>query len=101
MPRPSKLALWLGVILVAAGLVLLAGRWAGWPPLLICGVLVIITALAEPIYGRAHHRPPVGQDWRATDEKFVDPETGKLVTVWFDAGTGERRYVADGERPLA
>lgn len=101
MSRPSRLALWLGGILIVAGLVLIAGGWPGWPPLLICGIMVVITALAEPIYGRAHRRPPAGADWRPTDEKFVDPETGKLVTVWFDPGTGERRYVADGERPLA
>ena len=36
---------------------------------------------------------PASSGWQLTDEKFVDPETGKLVTVWFDPGTGERRYV--------
>ncbi|MEP7130959.1 MAG: hypothetical protein ABI770_07515 [Sphingomicrobium sp.] len=30
-----------------------------------------------------------------SDEKFVDPESGKLLTVWFDPATGDRRYVED------
>jgi hypothetical protein len=39
-------------------------------------------------------RTPAG-NWHPTDEKFVDPESGKLVTVWFDPSTGERRYVSE------
>jgi hypothetical protein len=38
--------------------------------------------------------PRPGPDWQATEERFVDPETGKLVTVYFNPATGERRYVA-------
>ncbi len=37
---------------------------------------------------------PPGPDWQRTDERFVDPETGKLVTVYFHPRTGERRYIA-------
>ena len=29
----------------------------------------------------------------ATGERFVDPETGALMEVWYDAATGERTYV--------
>ena len=35
-----------------------------------------------------------GPDWAATGERFVDPETGKLVTVYYHPANGERRYVA-------
>jgi hypothetical protein len=35
-----------------------------------------------------------GPEWVATEERFVDPESGKLVTVYFRPSTGERRYVA-------
>ena len=35
-----------------------------------------------------------GAGWQATEERFVDPETGKLVTVYIHPTTGERRYVA-------
>ncbi len=34
-----------------------------------------------------------GPGWIATNEQFVDPESGKLVTVYYRASTGERRYV--------
>ena len=35
----------------------------------------------------------LGPEWIATDERFVDPETGKLVTVYYHPATGDRRYV--------
>jgi hypothetical protein len=38
--------------------------------------------------------PRPGPDWQATGERFVDPETGKLVAVYFQPATGERRYIA-------
>jgi len=63
------------------------------------GILLAIatlTALLEPIYGRASGKP-AGKGWRPTDEKFVDPETGKLVTIWFCSSSGERRYVEENE----
>jgi hypothetical protein len=80
-----------GVLLAVCG----AAFWAygGWT-IMILGVVVIVTAAVEPIYGRATNRP-LGSNWRPTDEKFVDPDTGKLLTVWFDPATGDRRYVED------
>lgn len=88
-------ALTAGALLAVCGVAL----WStgSGPFLLIFAVIVILTALVEPIYGRAVGRPS-GGDWRPTDERFVDPETGKLVTVWFDPRTGDRRYVSD-EQP--
>jgi hypothetical protein len=61
---------------------------AGWGLVLIIGLL----------FERWRYKPltgaRLGPGWVATDERFVDPETGKLVTVYFHAATGERRYVA-------
>lgn len=91
---------WRGFALLAGALLGVCGiaLWSigGGPVLLIIAAVAVITAVAEPIYGSAKGRPS-GGSWRATDERFVDPETGKLVTVWFDPSSGERRYVADGE----
>jgi hypothetical protein len=58
------------------------------------GLFLIGAALVERWrYKRlAGSRP--GPDWVATDERFVDPESGKLVTVYYRPSTGERRYVA-------
>jgi hypothetical protein len=39
-----------------------------------------------------------GRDWQATPERFVDPETGRVVTVFRNPANGERRYVAGDER---
>ena len=33
--------------------------------------------------------------FRPTDELFVDPSTGRLMRVYLDPGTGERRYHAE------
>ena len=89
-----RLALLLGAILVACGIALwLTG---GGPFLLVFAAIVLVTALLEPIYGLANGKPR-GGGWRRTDERFLDPESGKLVTVWFDPASGERRYVSDDE----
>jgi hypothetical protein len=89
---------WRSWATTAAVLVLVVGL-ALWftvrnPVLLIVGALALVTTLFERSYGAPSRRRPNG-GLRPTDERFVDPETGHLVTVWYDPGTGERRYVAD------
>ena len=71
----------LGVFPAAIGL-------AGWGLILLIGV-AIERWRYKPLAGRSP-----GPDWTATDERFVDPETGKLVRVYYHATSGERRYVA-------
>ena len=77
-----------GAMLALAGCRTAAAWVAGWGLILIAGLL----------FERWRYKPLTGQrpgpDWVATDERFVDPETGKLVTVYFHPSTGERRYVA-------
>lgn len=38
--------------------------------------------------------PPEAR-FRATEERFVDPTTGRQLRVWVDPASGERRYRAD------
>jgi hypothetical protein len=33
-----------------------------------------------------------GSEWHQTDEKFIDPESGRPVQVFYNPSTGERRY---------
>ena len=89
-------ALAAGALVAVCGVVL----WVSDGPamLLVFGILIMVTAALEPIYGRAGARP-LERSWQSTDERFVDPDTGKLVTVWFDPQSGERRYVEDGAAP--
>jgi hypothetical protein len=69
-----------------------------WPFLLWAGVLA-----AGVFFERTLARgdgAPRGPGWAPTAERFRDTESGAMVTVWFNAKTGERRYVeAGGDQP--
>ena len=90
-----------GVLLLIAGLLLAGGgalAMLGAVPaavgLTAWGLILIVGLLIERWrYKPLAERSP-GPDWTATDERFVDPETGKLVTVYYHPATGERRDVA-------
>jgi hypothetical protein len=45
----------------------------------------------------ADSRP--GPGWVATDERFIDPESNRPVTVFYNPSNGERLYVADPNVP--
>lgn len=68
---PWPLALWLAVLGLAATLGILVERRGDQP-----------TADGHP-----------GPDWVDTGERFLDPETGKAVSVFHHPKTGQRRYV--------
>jgi hypothetical protein len=90
-----------GVMLAAATFGALAcWRLSAVIPLAVWGTILAGGVLVERWRYRplADNRP--GGNWRATQERFVDPESGRLVTVFFDPATGERRYVADDRRGL-
>jgi hypothetical protein len=73
--------------------------------LLVCGPGAIsaylgfwgIVLLAALMFERGRYKPASpdhpGPDWIATDERFVDPESGEEVTVFYHPQSGERRYV--------
>jgi hypothetical protein len=91
-----------GVMLAAAATGALAGcRLAAMIPLAVWGVILAGGVLVERWRYQALADDRPGRDWQATPERFVDPETGRLVTVFFNPATGERRYVADDNRQLA
>jgi hypothetical protein len=89
-----------GVMLAAAAFAALAGcRPAATIPLAIWGAIFAGGVLIERWrYKRLSEGRP-GRGWQATPERFVDPETGRLVTVFLNPATGERRYVACDEMP--
>jgi hypothetical protein len=102
MNGPRGCVVLLGAVIALAGIAGLAlgpGQAAGFPavPALLLGCLIAVTAIAEPVYGKLVSRPSRPGNWRRTGEKFIDPETGKPVEVWFEPNTGERRYVDAGE----
>ena len=67
-------------------------------PFLVWGIMVAIPVLVWFFFrsGGYKRRPldrPPGPDWEMTAERFVDPETGETLDVWFLPRTGERAYV--------
>ena len=88
-----------GVMLAAAAFGALTGwRLGAIIPLALWGAILAGGVLVERWRYQllADDRP--GRDWQATPERFVDPESGRLVTVFFNPATGDRRYVADDNR---
>lgn len=79
----------------AAGAVALAA-FGYWPPTIGLGVWAVLLIgglwIERWRYKPLSSKPPE-PGWEATGERFVDPETGRRVTVYFQPRTGERRYV--------
>jgi hypothetical protein len=88
-----------GIMLAAAALCALAGcRLAATIPLAVWGAIFAGGVLIERWRYQTLSDGRPGRGWHATPERFVDPETGRLVTVFLNPGTGERRYVVGDER---
>lgn len=68
---------------------------ASWPMLLMAGLIVLGTWFERRRYGTAQTEAPSGADWRRTGETFVDDASKRPLTVWYNARTGERRYVEE------
>jgi hypothetical protein len=68
-----------------------------WPMAVWGSVLVLVILLERWRYSHAHTHSGSDDSWTLTDEQFIDPETGKLTQVFYNAATGERRYVASDE----
>ena len=99
MSRNSRvLLLVLGLLATAGGLGLTVANGTG-VPLIVIGLLLLASLILEPRYGRpGKQRSIPHSDWRLTDEKFYDDETGQPVEVWIDPLSGERRYEPLGDQ---
>ncbi len=86
------------LLAVVAGLACAAGLlgwregYPGGPPAAIWGgILLLALGVERWRYRQPQSRPDAA--WIATDERFVDVETGKTMQVWYEPSTGARRYV--------
>jgi hypothetical protein len=72
---------------VAAALVILF--WIAVP----AAIVLIWLRFRSGGYKRQPLDAPPRGDWTFTGERFVDPQSGELLEVWFCARSGERAYV--------
>lgn len=85
-----------GILGFLAGLFALAVH--AFPPAAVFGFWGALVVIGT-IYERYRYKPleegRPGSGWVATQERFIDDETGKAVTVYVDPNTGERKYVTE------
>ena len=87
-----NVVLGLALLVLGTGVVLLAVQPANAFPLLLFGTLLILGTVFE----RWRYKQPKSASaarGSATGERFIDPESGALMEVWYDPATGERSYV--------
>ena len=80
------------ILLFCGGLLLFFEAPANaFPPLLFGAILILGT-----VFERWRYKPavtPQSAKGQPTGERFVDPESGHLMQVYYDPATGERNYV--------
>jgi len=76
---------------IAIGLWGVTQEPAAWP-MLAFPVLLTAAILFERFHYRGNASDAAPGEWRPTGERFHDEASGRPVTVWFNAATGERRY---------
>jgi hypothetical protein len=93
MLRKVLLAIGTTLLTAAVFVLLLRGPGLAAAHLGFWGILLLVALIFE----RGRYKPASpghpGPDWVATDERFVDPESGAEVTVFYHPKSGERRYV--------
>ena len=89
MLRKALFVVALGLLAVGLGVWLAGVRGAA--PLVIWGAVLLVALFIE----RWRYRPSGGSRssaWQLTSERFIDPETGRPMLVYYNPRTGERRY---------
>lgn len=84
------------LLLAFAILLALAGAITRTWPFIFWGLLLVAAVLLER--WRYAHAPKADDGpWQETGERFVDPESGRVMSVWYSPDSGERRYVPISE----
>ena len=85
------------IVALAVGLVGAGARLAGHhdaTPAALWGCGIAAAVLVERWRYRSRDAAPDGE-WQKTEERFVDPESGQTMLVFYNPRTGERRYEQD------
>ena len=86
----------IGILALLCGLIALV--FAPFPPafiFLLWGALIVAGTVFERFRYKANLTASPGPGWVRTSERFIDDETGKMVTVFVQPETGEREYVQE------
>ncbi|WP_293991188.1 hypothetical protein [Sphingomonas sp.] len=91
MLRNVLLVITLAWLAIGAWAALMFGAW----PMLVFPAIVAAGIVFERFRYQGNASDAAPGDWRPTNERFLDEETGRPVVVWFNPTTGERKYVDD------
>jgi hypothetical protein len=84
----------IGLVMMAGGLyTLFIGAVAPAIVFTFEGAVILIGVAFERATYKAIEAKTPGAGWTRTPERFVDDASGRMVTVYVQAGTGERKYV--------
>lgn len=67
--------------------------WPYFPLALVLAPVLIWLLFRRGGYKRDPLDRPPGPGWEMTAERFVDPQSGETLAVWFCPRNGERAYV--------
>ena len=84
-----------GMLLLAAVFIQVLYGGAFVTPVAVVGAVLV---LERVVYKRVD-TGRLGPEWQRTEERFIDPDTGKAITVFVKSKSGERRYVEEGDGP--
>ena len=98
-----NIVLVLGGTLIATALIAgLTGAWGFAAFCLVWGAILVFGIVYERVaYKTIVDKVPDGKGWTRTAERFVDPKSGRTVTVYVKPLTGERAYVAEQIEPAS
>ncbi len=87
----------LGGSLFAIGLTgVLAAHYVPGIVSMVWGAILVFGIVYERyVYKTIVDKIPPGKGWNRTAERFVDEKSGRVITVYVKAYTGERAYVAE------
>ena len=88
----------IGILMLLAGVIMVGLEL--WPALwlLIAGGVIIVGTLLERVIYKPLRSERPGVGWVKTAERFIDPDTGRPVDVFYNPTSGERQYVSPDEK---
>ena len=96
MLRGAVLAI--GIVMLLAGVIMVGLEL--WPALwlLIAGGAITAGTLLERVIYKPLRSERPGAGWVKTAERFIDPDTGRPVDVFYNPASGERQYVSQDQK---